>query len=409
MMIKFELKKIFVKTSSKIALILILLLVGVVCFFAVREVSFVNEKGTTEYGYEAIKKLKQVKREWKGDVTTKQLINVIQENDRINNSVQIKSEDIVENNIAYGWKQGFSDIKEMINFGFGKFQEYDYYRVDSVSKEEVGNLYNNRINNLKLWLETNAKEQFKFSAAEKKYILEQYEKLEVPLFYDYAEGWYQVIEYASTIIMIMILILGFLAADIFSAEFHLKTDAILFSTYHGRKKAVRDKILSGILMVSIIYWVSMIVYTAIVLGFLGFEGSNCYIQTSMKGWKSLYNITYIQEYLLVLLGGYIGTFFILIVTMYCSAKTRSTVLAVIVPFVLIFIPSLLASLSLLNKVLALLPDQLLQVNQVVKYFNLYQIGEKVIPALPILLIMYLVLGLGVCPFLYNGYRKSEIN
>ena len=84
--------------------------------------------------------------------------------------------------------------------------------------------------------------------------------------------------------------------------------------------------------------------------------------------------------------------------------------AVIVPFILIFLPSFLSgtSLPLLNKILGLLPDQMLQMNQVVKFFNLYEIGGKVFCAVPILIISYSILLLLIVPVIYFIYRRKEV-
>ena len=98
------------------------------------------------------------------------------------------------------------------------------------------------------------------------------------------------------------------------------------------------------------------------------------------------------------------------ITMLVSAKTNSSVIAVIVPFILIFLPSFLSgtSLPLLNKILGLLPDQMLQMNQVVKFFNLYEIGGKVFCAVPILIISYSILLLLIVPVIYFIYRRKEV-
>ena len=134
------------------------------------------------------------------------------------------------------------------------------------------------------------------------------------------------------------------------------------------------------------------------------------IQSSMSGWKSIYNITNAQEYILIVLGGYLGCLFMQSLTMLVSAKTNSSVIAVIVPFILIFLPSFLSgtSLPLLNKILGLLPDQMLQMNQVVKFFNLYEIGGKVFCAVPILIISYSILLLLIVPVIYFIYRRKEV-
>lgn len=63
---------------------------------------------------------------------------------------------------------------------------------------------------------------------------------------------------------------------------------------------------------------------------------------------------------------------------------------------------------MLNKVLGLLPDQLLQMNQVVTYFNLYEIGGRVFSAAPVLLVVYVVLALMIIPVVYLTYRKKQV-
>ena len=111
-----------------------------------------------------------------------------------------------------------------------------------------------------------------------------------------------------------------------------------------------------------------------------------------------------------MLGGYLGCLFMLLLTMWVSAKTDSAVAAVIVPFVLLFLPSFLSgsSVVLLNKILGVLPDQLLSMGQVVEYFNLYEIGGKVVNAAVILLAVYPVLTCLLIPVLYRTYRKKQV-
>ena len=92
-----------------------------------------------------------------------------------------------------------------------------------------------------------------------------------------------------------------------------------------------------------------------------------------------------------------------------SAKMRSSVLAVIVPFVILLVPSFLSDFSVLSKILGLLPDQLLRIGSFVNYFNVYQIGSKVIGAMPIIFTIYLICYFILLPLLYRIYKKSELN
>lgn len=144
------------------------------------------------------------------------------------------------------------------------------------------------------------------------------------------------------------------------------------------------------------------------LAVLGTGGANCAIQNGFSNWKSFYNITYLQDYLLTVFGGYLGSLFILFLSMLASAKTRSKALAATIPFILLFIPSFLSGMSVLSEVLGLLPDQLLQISTAIKTFNLYQIGTKVVGSVPIILTVYFILFCMLLPVLYRVYQKTEI-
>lgn len=96
--------------------------------------------------------------------------------------------------------------------------------------------------------------------------------------------------------------------------------------------------------------------------------------------------------------------------MLISAASRSAVVAVMTPFILIFVPSFLGGIRfpLINKILGLMPDQLLQMNMVVSYFNLYSIAGRIIGAAGIILVVYSVMTVMICPLLYRIYRKAQV-
>ena len=107
-----------------------------------------------------------------------------------------------------------------------------------------------------------------------------------------------------------------------------------------------------------------------------------------------------------MLGGYAGSLFILSLAMLVSAKTRSAVFAVTVPFIVLFVPSFLSSVNALSEILGLLPDQLLQISYA--SINLYEAGGKVTGAVPILFVLYLSLYAVMLPGTYRVYRKAEV-
>ena len=296
----------------------------------------------------------------------------------------------------------------MLIYSFCDFNGFDYYLPDSLTTEDAKDFYANRVNQLKDWLTLEENEGM-FSQQEQQFLIDQYEKMEQPIQYEPPTGWENMFEYMPMLTMITMLTLGFLMAGIFSSEFQWKADAVFYSSYYGRNKAVSAKIKAGLLIVTVIYWVQVLLYSAIVLGIYGLDGRNCVIQISY--WKSFYNMTYGELYLLMIFGGYMGTVFLMLLCMLVSAKTKSAVIAVIVPFVILFLPEVLrdaANSKIINLIEGMLPDQLLQVNMIIRYFNLYNIGGRITGAAELLLPVYLLLSLLLCPGLYLVYKRAEV-
>lgn len=406
-MIKYEIKKVFLRKSSKIALFVLLFVIGITCFFAA-DVSFVDENGDTMEGPKAAAALKAAQKEWKGCLDEDAIRRVIAENRRILETPEALSENLKENEIAYGWKQGIMEIRNLLNVSYAAaFRDYDYYRADSLTEDEAVHFYENRPRLLREWLEEEAKDQF--SEREKEYLISHYESLSTPFYYDYMAGWRKLFEYAPTIVMITMLILGYLTAGIFSNEFSWKSDAVFFTSMYGRSKAVAAKLWSGFFIVTGVYLISILLYTAIVLLCLGIDGWNLQIQVDWGAWKCLYHITNWQKYLLIVLGGYIGCLFINFSGMLVSAKTRSTVLAVMVPVIVLFVPSFIGNINdpFISKLIGLLPDQLLQTGVALNYFNLYSLGGRVAGGVPVMMVLYSLLTGVFAPVIYRIYRRSQ--
>lgn len=406
-MIRFELKKIFSNPVNKIVSVILGVVLCVVSYLAITDVDYVDENGDKITGAAAAQALREEKKQWAGYLTEDVLVRVLEENSLINNSDEYLSDDVRENEKAYSKKQGFYDIRAMIIRAFCDFQEYDYYRADSITKEEVRSFYDRRTANLIEWLNSDDQKNH-YSEQEKQFLITQYEELETPYYYEYADGWEALLKYMPSIVMLVVLITGFLVSGIFSDEIQLKADSIFFSAKLGRNKAIAAKIKAGFIVVTSIYWITVLLFSGIVLAILGVDGAGCAIQNGFANWKSFYNLTYSQDYLLSIGGGYLGSLFILFLSMFVSAKTWTKAFAVTIPFILLFIPSFLSGISVLSDVLGLLPDQLLQISAAIRTFNLYQIGEKVIGAVPIILTMYSILFFVLLPVLYQVYRKTEI-
>lgn len=409
MMLLFEVKKVLSKPLNKAALLILAAVLIIGSFLTIRDVKYIDADGNSSTGISAARHLQEEKNQWEGYLTEDVLKSVIQENTAVSTSPEAQSDDIQENNKATAMGQGISDIREMINLAFGEIDNYDYYRINNVSEDEVGSLYEQRIAGLKNYLNRDDVTEA-FSEDEKEWLIKKYESLDTPLYYEYADGWKALMDsqYLPTLMMITVLIIGFLVSGIFSDEFSWKADSIFFSARLGRGRAVLAKMGAGFLITTVLYWSVVLLFGLIVLAVLGFGGGGCAVQTGVSNWNSIYNITYFQDYLLSTFGGYIGSLFIVTLAMLVSAKTHSTVFAITIPFILTCVPPFVGRLEAFARIMTLFPDQLLSINKNLEDFSLYHIGGNIFGGVTVIIPLYLILFCLVFPILFIVYRKTQI-
>ncbi len=411
-MVCYEIRKVLGTLGGKIALVLLAITVVISCWSAVNGhgTEWINEQGKPESGPAAIAKLRAAKKEWAGPLDTQRLTAAMLENQRIEATPEGQSRDYELNDIAFGWKQGISDIRQVVNnFLSVGFQSYDYYLADSIPISSLPGLYENRVRLLEEWLYSpDSNEDDLYSDAEKAWLVEQYKALDTPMEYDYYLGWSRAAESSPSVMILTALILGYLVAGIFANEFKWRADSIYFSSSLGRSRSTWAKVLAGFWIVTAVYWGCMLVYSLYTLIYLGFDGWNCPIQ--LERWKCFYNITFLEKYIWILLGGYLGNLFSAFLTMWISARTKTAVVAVTLPFILSFLPNFFQNYegTIIGKVLGLLPDRLLQINNAMSFFDLYSLGEIVIGAVPLLFPLYFLLTGLLVPLLYREFSRKEL-
>ena len=404
-MTTYELRKLFSRPLGKGTLVVLAAVVALTTFFAC-SVRWTDQAGQNHTGPAAARQLRQQQKAWAGVLDETMLRQAIQANWDVSHSADAQSQDITRQNMAYHQSQAFGVIRDLLNQAYSsEFQSYDYYTADTVTPDQAPDFYANRLKLLQQWM---GEEETTFTPAEEDYLTEQYQSVETPFAVDYVTGWQQFYDYAPTVIMLSALIASFLVAGIFAQESQWKADAIFFSTRHGRGKGTAAKVKAGLLLLTGLYWVPFLAFAGLTLGFLGTDGAGCPVQ--VIAWKSFYNITVGQGALLIALGGYLGTLVLGLLTMWMSAKTGSAMLSAVLPFAIIFVPALLLrnTSALLRDILGLLPDKLLQLNRDFTYFDLYQLGDTVTGAVPLLFGLYLLLAVILIPVLYQTYRRRQL-
>lgn len=114
--------------------------------------------------------------------------------------------------------------------------------------------------------------------------------------------------------------------------------------------------------------------------------------------------------LLSLVAGYVGYLFIGFLVMWISAKTKSTVLAAVIPSLIILLPDYLGvnRSPFMFYVIGILLDQLLDIGEALSNLILYSAQDHVITSVPIILAVYPCVTVLLVFMCYRGYRYKQI-
>lgn len=104
------------------------------------------------------------------------------------------------------------------------------------------------------------------------------------------------------------------------------------ATKYGRSKAIKNKIIAGILVSTITYWIGVGILPLISFAVMGTSGF--FTPYQIDDPYSIYVMTYGEYYLLILVGGYIATMFCATLTMLVTVKMHTPNLAVCIPFLM---------------------------------------------------------------------------
>lgn len=412
MLVRYELQKVFTRGANRIVLILLAVLMVYTCGSALTQVEWVDRQGNSVTGHAAAMKLQKVSEEWSGPLDEDLLEKAMLELKEIYSSTEVDLKSQESNWALRSQTQGLQDIADLLGWSFveenGTYEEM----IAGLQRDDLSRFYKNRIEDRESWLyeDETSWGYNNYTEKEKQYIFSKFENLQTPLETGYHEGWVQAIEQLPTLLKYGIILLGFVLAGIFSNEFAWKTYAVYYNTLYGRTRATAAKVGLSFLTITVIYWLYVSVFSLIVLGSLGVEGGNCSIQVHADYWGIRDQMTFRQFYLQVIGAGYLGWLFIGFLILWISAKTKSPVLAVLIPSLVLLLPDLLREFysPTMRRIIGILPDKLLDIGVAVQYLYLYTIGNRVMTAVPIVLIVYPCLTIMLVFQCYREYRHKQV-
>lgn len=416
MMVWFEIKKVLLRPSCQIALILLLLLSGRFCIrvmWGTESAYWLNENDQEETGVAAMQQLRASQKEWSGVLDQELLEKVLYELKQSQREGDFHPEDP---NYAFRHNQGLDHIRMLINNAFKTEYDWkysDYYLAENVDASQLPTFYQNRVTQLKNWLyDENSEAYTWFSDSEKQYLMHTYESIKTPFEVDYTTGWDMAYRVSHYIILYGSILSVFLVSGIFANEFRWRADSVYFSTEQGRKRGTCAKIAAGFLITSFVYWGLLLTINLLTLFYMGFDGGNCPIQISNGYWKSIYNITLAQRTVFSLIDGYLLWMFLSSLVMFVSAASRSVSLAVTIPSLMMLGTDFLDRNGYVNsasKIVLLFPHNMANVEYASRSIALYSFFGKITPAITVQRVMYPCIAIILTIMCYFTFRRKQIH
>ena len=333
MMFKYELKKIFSKRINQVLLAAVLVVTIIYSGMAIGSMRYVDEEGQDHTGIEAGRLLAENTNQWKGELTAEKISEVI--NDY--KTISAKYPDGIPNTEYGKTVQSYYDIYSFVINVMTPDSEWNESVVDQLSDEQLQDIYTIYQDNMKKMAE-----EYGTTPEKRSYLENIYEKIEIPLTFAAKDSWDTMAMYAQTFVLLLAVIIGFLVAGIFSGEFRPGTEDVFFATKYGRSKAIKNKIIAGILVSTVTYWIGVGILSLISFAVMGTSGF--FTPYQIDDPYSIYVMTYGEYYLLILVGGYIATMFCAALTMLVTVKMHTPNLAVCIPFFLLCMMPFIANI-----------------------------------------------------------------
>ncbi|OOV54907.1 hypothetical protein B1A67_09565 [Clostridium botulinum D/C] len=408
-LIKYELRKIFKTRSTKVSLIVILLLMVCSVVSNIKNRLYVDDMGNEIRGLKAIELKREQVTKHAGYLSEDKLTNIFKDYQKINkdsksykpNSKWLKDE-------VFGkYIVNKDEILDLIRQDFSYADKYNY-DIDSLSNKDIKSFYKRRDTKIKEILNKKYSHG-SYSESEKEYVCAINNKISKPFYFDYSDGWEGIFRELFQIILISIIfVIGICVAPIFALEYETGADSIILSTRYGKNKLIIAKILSVFLCTTFVYFGLVLIFTVCMLWIYGIHGWNASLQVIFI--KSVYPFSVLEGYLLGVALGYLVALAFSSFIMVLSSKIKTSSIMVI-SGLLIFIPIFFKRNKenlALNRFTNLFPGNAVNAFRNFFSYDTYSFKNLVLLA-PQLIAMLSVIGIFICvPIAFYSFRNHEV-
>ena len=221
MMLKYELKKVLSKRINRVLMVSALLLSAVFSVFAIGSYYYVDVEGITYKGISAPRAVIADENRWRGELTPERIGEIVTKYRDIKERYkgQIPDEIFGEEIQSYYDLIPLTSLMLVGEYG----DNVDTEAVLSAKESSIESIYDIYKENLQAMSVYNGETPEKSA-----FIMEQYEKIETPFYYESTSPWKTMYLYVNTFSIVLALIIGFLTAGIFAEEFQYRSVCRVF-------------------------------------------------------------------------------------------------------------------------------------------------------------------------------------
>lgn len=214
-----------------------------------------------------------------------------------------------------------TNIKMLVNMN------YPDKAVEELSNEEINLFLENRLQRISHKLEEN--NRFTYTAEEKECFMKRAEKID-SLVIGYAEGWKVLNRDMGNFLPIVLIMISLLLMPLFADDTQNKMKELSRSAKYGKKQLALARFLSAFLIGSAFYLLAVLCFFFIKMFPFGFAGSGYLIQSNADTFLSVFPITYLEQFMITCLCGYIALIFEIAMTILVSVTTERIMIGSVV-------------------------------------------------------------------------------
>lgn len=265
-------------------------------------------------------------------------------------------------------------------------------KLSELTKDDIKNFYDSRNGIINDMIGNSGQINGELTEVQINHFMKSSNSVKTPIEIGYAEGWKNLNNDMIDFVPLILGLISILILPIFGEDPKIKMTELYTSTDKGKNILVKSRILAGLQTGTLIYVLSMIVFSLSKLIVFGFQGGYLPIQSNAKFFFSIRNISYFQQYLLNFTIGFVAMLFIVAIVMLFTAITRQIVAGGVILAFLWIIMTMMPPVGLINRYFVnFLPYKMTDFNSYYLDNEIYNIFGGVLNKSTLVIIVSLVL------------------